>query len=330
MPWTREALIQLRTVLISFYPLRDDALRVLRDAQVNIGLVSLDSKPVNLWDSALRVAENGGRLADVIKVALEENPGHEGLKKALDGVPPPLMEAPDIGGFEWKGAPARPGQLEQIIGDQSTLVPVSFLEQGMRVARSVARLQRADGAYGTGFLIGKGLLLTNHHVLNSPDAARSTEAHFNFQQTVDGLAAPMKSYALRPDECFETSKQYDWSVVRIEDGAEAEWGYLPLEEAPIKKGDRVNIIQHPSGGPKQLSFFHNQVVYADANRVQYLTDTLPGSSGSPVLDAQWRVVALHHSGGQLMEPGTKLTFFRNQGTPIGVIVKALGERGLLS
>ncbi len=32
-------------------------------------------------------------------------------------------------------------------------------------------------------------------------------------------------------------------------------------------------------------------------RVHYLADTLPGSSGSPVLNRHWEVIALHHSGG---------------------------------
>jgi len=34
-----------------------------------------------------------------------------------------------------------------------------------------------------------------------------------------------------------------------------------------------------------------------ADRVHYLADTQPGSSGSPVLNRYWEVVALHHSGG---------------------------------
>jgi V8-like Glu-specific endopeptidase len=48
--------------------------------------------------------------------------------------------------------------------------------------------------------------------------------------------------------------------------------------------------------------FANAVVLVGEGRVQYLTDTLPGSSGSPVFDADWNVVALHHSGGWLKEP----------------------------
>ena len=37
---------------------------------------------------------------------------------------------------------------------------------------------------------------------------------------------------------------------------------------------------------------NNFVAYADANIVQYATSTLPGSSGSPVFDDEFKVVAI--------------------------------------
>jgi hypothetical protein len=53
----------------------------------------------------------------------------------------------------------------------------------------------------------------------------------------------------------------------------------------------VNIVQHPRGEHKQVAFRNNLVSAADATIVRYFTDTDHGSSGSPVCDDHWRVVA---------------------------------------
>ena len=93
----------------------------------------------------------------------------------------------------------------------------------------------------------------------------------------------------------------------------------------LKVGACVNIIQHPGDGEKKLSYLANEVVYFGENRVQYLTDTEPGSSGSPVFDMQWRLIALHHSGGHLPEPGSPsgYTYLRNEGIAIDAVVRGL-------
>jgi hypothetical protein len=79
--------------------------------------------------------------------------------------------------------------------------------------------------------------------------------------------------------------------------------------------------------PKQVALYHNVVAYSDGCRVQYLTDTLPGSSGSPVFDTRWRIVALRHSGGWIPEPGSKQVFFRNEGIHFRALRQGLKESG---
>jgi endonuclease G, mitochondrial len=68
------------------------------------------------------------------------------------------------------------------------------------------------------------------------------------------------------------------------------------EEGKVVVKEAVSIIQHPNGEPKQLAIRENRVVDILPDFVHYQTDTAPGSSGSPVLNDQWEVVALHHSG----------------------------------
>ena len=76
---------------------------------------------------------------------------------------------------------------------------------------------------------------------------------------------------------------------------------------------------------KQVALHNNFVIFANEAWVQYLTDTLPGSSGAPVFDVKWNVVAVHHAGGDLALPGTKQLVYRNRGTPISLVLARMTE-----
>lgn len=60
-------------------------------------------------------------------------------------------------------------------------------------------------------------------------------------------------------------------------------------------GEPVNIIQHPRGRAKEIVFYSNRVQKISPECIQYEADTDLGSSGSPVLNRQWQIVALHHA-----------------------------------
>ena len=164
------------------------------------------------------------------------------------------------------------------------------------------------------------------------DAQRSL-VWFNYQKTVQGTDGQVAEFALDPGEAFATSPLEggdDWTAVRVKGDPNSQWGALDLTDIVVSVNEFVNIIQHPSGLPKQIAIYHNVVAYADDRRVQYLTDTMPGSSGSPVFDSQWRVVALHHSGGWFVEPGTSKVFFRNEGISARVLAQGLKQQGLFA
>jgi endonuclease G, mitochondrial len=55
----------------------------------------------------------------------------------------------------------------------------------------------------------------------------------------------------------------------------------------------VNIIQHPGGQPKQMAIRNNLAAVLQGDDLAYFTDTKAGSSGSPVCNDQWQVLALH-------------------------------------
>jgi V8-like Glu-specific endopeptidase len=141
-----------------------------------------------------------------------------------------------------------------------------------------------------------------------------------------GEAQPVDEYRARKGGIFHTndSKYMDYSIVELEGQPGNKWGWLPLQVRTIERGERVNIIQHAGGRPKQVALQNNFVEYFGGNVIQYVTSTLPGSSGSPVFNDSWEVVALHHAGDErLREPTTQRTYFRNEGILIAKILADL-------
>jgi len=315
----------LKEALARKYPTIEEARQFVSEVRLDPIRIEFKGRADLTWFSILEEADKQGEpwVHAVLEHAIAQHPGDEVLRRLLDGDDMHYAKGPDITSLPWHG---RSGQtFEKILGKQSSLVDVSFLEVGMRRACAVARIQGADGSLGTGFLIAGDLLVTNHHVLRDRDAAADATVHFNYQKTVEGQDAAVEELRLDPGTFFVSSREDDCTIVKVAGNPSVRWGSIELQRARIRTDDRVNIIQHPGGGQKQLSFFHNLVVHVGGGRVQYLTDTLPGSSGSPVFDKAWRLVALHHSGGWITEPGSRDRFFRNEGIHVDRIIEVLGQ-----
>ncbi len=320
--WTQTELTSLNRILANLYPMIGDGVRVAKGVGLATAQIAFDNKAINNWFAIVQRAKQETKADALVAFALDENPGDEALLQAKQHAPPPPVEGPAA--TKWSGAP---GQLEKILGDKSTLVPISYLELGVIRAKSVVRIKRADGSSGTGFMTAGGILITNNHVLPDDASMVGAVVQFNYQRTVAGLDAPFEEFSIDTAVPLRTSKDNDWSAVRIK-GDASKWGELDMKPMTVKVGDRVNIIQHPGGAQKQISFVANVVAFVGDGHVQYLTDTLPGSSGSPVFDTDWNLIALHHSGGWLTEPNaaTKSTYYRNEGIAIDTIIQDLAAK----
>ncbi len=195
---------------------------------------------------------------------------------------------------------------ERILNDINDMVSVEFFERGIEAAMSVGRVD-VGGSSGTGFLVGNNILLTNHHVL--PTAEDATLATLELDAEENRFGAPKRPQAFRfaPQDFWATSKELDFSFVAVEptsiEGTPlAAYGWHPLiaGEGKIRVGEGVSIIQHPGGQVKMVAV-HNARLIQLRNGVEdeafcfYTCDTERGSSGSPVLNSNWEVIALHHS-----------------------------------
>lgn len=197
--------------------------------------------------------------------------------------------------------------LERRIGPSLDFDRYPPSEQARLAGRPVARITQGDGkelapvAIATGFLIARGLLLTNHHVLPSAGEASGLFANFLYDYNDRGVATG-RYYPLAPDAFFHADELLDFALVAVEEGESAtldDLGVVPLIEATPKilVGQPVNIIQHPDGQGKTYAIRENRLVdVLDSGFLHYETDTLGGSSGSPAFSQNWELVALHHSG----------------------------------
>ncbi|MFF4981202.1 endonuclease [Streptomyces sp. NPDC001046] len=243
--------------------------------------------------------------------------------------------------------------LERLIG-RNNLTPVAFLEGGVQVSRSVGRVTVGGpgGGHGTGFMVSPSLLLTNNHVLRGTEEASRSKVAFAFQDGVDGNPLVPAVFPLEPLRFFVTDRALDYSLVAVaprsaQDEPLSSFGRLTLSQAEGKVviGEFVNIIHHPRGEPKQIALRENQIVDVLERFLHYESDTREGSSGSPVFNDQWEVVALHHSavpkadaeGRPLSIDGTvwrpemgeqQLAWRANEGVRISRILRALHEVSL--
>jgi len=207
---------------------------------------------------------------------------------------------------------------ERIVGINN-LLSIAWLSRGLELAAAVARLLTNDSK-GSSFLIAPDLLLTNNHVLPDQEVAGGSTAEFNYQTNWAGQFEPAKRYPLDPSH-FVTNEELDYTIVRVRDSPGDLFGYVDLANRTEPSiNDYVSVIQHPMGAAKQVCLTDNKVAAVFADRVQYSTDTEPGSSGSPVFNQQWQIVGLHHAGGGLAGPDGK-QHFTNEGILISSIIR---------
>ena len=308
------------TVLIdelsNLIPDADSAKLVVDAVDLPKRLIKWEATPEVRWATILDVAEEHDKLVDLVERSVANYPKHRYLIDVAKGELS-LSRGPDV---EWKGLP-----FEAIIG-RSDLLPIRFLAIGIERAACVGRIV-LPGGLGSGFVIANDVMVTNHHVLPTAEHATTASFELGYEVGIDGEAPVPAAMRLVPGKGFATSEENDWSAVRIE--TLKPLPSIPLPPSPIAVGASVAIIQHPGGEAKQIALHHADVAFVSATRIQYFADTRAGSSGSPVFDTDWNLVAVHHSGGNVLDPGSTKMVQRNEGIAAATVIDGIRAAGLI-
>lgn len=237
---------------------------------------------------------------------------------------------------------------EKVLGDIGPTT-FTFIQHGFEVARSVVLIRQNGRGMGTGFLVRGGdlnstlgdelFVLTNSHVVSDPpklDAASPDEVTL----TLELAASPEDAKARSVKEIVWQSppEEFDVSVLRLSPAIRTDYPVLAISKTLPVLGEkqRIFIIGHPGGGEISFSYGDNELLDYETRhmededetspcRIHYRTPTEKGNSGSPVFNANWRAIGIHHKGSTEMPKlnGKKGIYAANEGIWIESIKRAI-------
>jgi hypothetical protein len=317
-----------------------------------------------VFTAALQLAEGQGWLEALIRAGLKAAPMAAPLARvavALDLAPLlPPQTVPH-------GVASGQGGLEEIIRKRRPPVLMSlFTERLTLLSRAVCwiglpELGREDAQFGSGFLVGPDLVLTNHHVIGR--VLRGEVAEGDVRCRFDHLDAEAGGVALglaagwhldsalpAPGDGVAGGRapepdELDYALIRLErpvgteeaGGGPRGWLRLSAEPPPLVTEDLIFVVQQPAkvmdlqDGAQRIALGLVLGFSPDGLRVRHDAGTTAGSSGAPALTADLQPAALHHASQPLRDASGVRVAPRpayNQAVPLRPILRRMRERNV--
>ncbi|UNT96613.1 trypsin-like peptidase domain-containing protein [Allobaculum mucilyticum] len=169
-------------------------------------------------------------------------------------------------------------------------------------------VERENGTYTnlTGFFISSDTVVTNAHGLYNRETkswARKVTAYPGLNDHTAYLGSAVATVAvMHPQYLNDTSvnPSYDLAVLRLNKSFGSNVGILPLVTS-ISANQSIRLLGYPAdkavNGTRYSQYESKGFVLNVSSEVfKHNADTYGGSSGSPVLDNQNRVIGVHSSG----------------------------------
>ncbi|MEH2329112.1 trypsin-like peptidase domain-containing protein [Nostoc sp.] len=166
--------------------------------------------------------------------------------------------------------------------------------------QAVGRIESPIGnAIGTGVLITKNFLLTCHHIFSKSQVQKSW-VRFGYKD---------RSYESEKDifklDFINNNSHLDYALLKI--NAQTQQKSIFINETSIlDSGQDVRIIHHSQGNPVIISDF-GQITQVGEDYIDHNVKTDDGSSGAPIFNRQWELIAIHQGNpgiGRNVTPGS--------------------------
>ncbi|UCE62172.1 MAG: trypsin-like peptidase domain-containing protein [Phycisphaerales bacterium] len=281
-----------------------------------------------LFLAALQRKPNNPRLKTLAaKLADEVAKQHEALEAALKPHYAPDQENPNADKVrEALSSYETSGVLEALVVKTPQMDSGSDVEQWVtrmnESKRRVCSVGRNGNHLGTGFLIAPDRILTNAHVIPSSTSLAECGAVFDFVGKTQ--RSQLREYKIVAEVARSEPREFDFAAFQLEAVPEGNRKHFRVRSYQFENlREPVGILGYPNGEPLRFAYgvvFDNN---SFMGRVAYTANTAPGSSGSPVFNENWDLVAIHHHGEKNVN---------NHGVPMNAVLKHLkgaGKEGLI-
>lgn len=224
---------------------------------------------------------------------------------------------------------------ESICGIDDRRNAVCYDSEKQQKGDAIGRMlfQSGGGWYlCTGSLVSSnGHFLTCNHCIEDQYGAGTMEVWWRYQASSCGGTQGEYEYVTTGSQFVTTDAGLDFTLLQLDDSTPAQrYGYLEAANRQPQKGETIWIPQHGGGMIKKFAvesdmdeggtakiIDDNLQGWVNASDIGYYADTEGGASGSPVLDSENKIMALHHFG--LPSGYSCDSYYMNQGVKMSLI-----------
>jgi S1-C subfamily serine protease len=193
------------------------------------------------------------------------------------------------------------------LNDQSVELFTRLVEKGnenfeaLATRSAVGRIESPIGnAIGTGVLIRNNLLLTCNHIFSKSQVQKAW-VRFGYKAGTHDSAKDIFEL-----DFISQHSRPDYAFLKIKGQPQQQKAISINNNAILDEGQEIRIIHHPQGKPVVISDL-GQIMQVGEDYIDHNVNTDDGSSGAPIFNSQWELIAIHQGKvgiARNSEPGT--------------------------